>query len=173
MIFTEYTDKLFYLDVLLHLLFSFIVLMLVFILRFRKNRQKELVKKVKMVLSRTDILSEISDTSAVDRTTLKILNSIYENQDISDKLTNKDIEKASYNQVIIFCLCLFVIIFFIDDKKSVAKLFLEKTITFGILGSTIYLYSYYFREKYSEISEKQIYDMMKISNTKLQTGTTY
>ena len=173
MIFTVYKDKLFFLDVLLHLLFSFIVLMLVFIIRFRKIRQQDLVKKVKKVLSQSDILDEISDTSALDQTTLKILDSIYENQDTSDKVTNKDIEKASYNQVIIFCLCLFVIIFFIDDKKSVAKLFLEKTITFGVLGSTIYLYSYYFREKYSEISEKQIYDMMKISNTKLKTGTTF
>lgn len=172
MIFTLYKDKLFFLDILLHLLFSFIVLMVLFIVRFRKVKQQELVKKVKRVLI-TNVLLEITPASASDQTALKILNSIYLNEDTADKVTKKDIEKASYNQVIVFCMSIFVVIYFLDDKTSIGKLFMDKLITFVILGSTIYLYSYYFREKYSEISEKQIYDMLKKSNDKLKITTTY
>lgn len=172
MIFTLYNDKLFFLDILLHLLFSFIILMILFIVRYRKIRQQELVKKVKSVL-RTNILNEVSDTQGTDVTALKILDSIYLNEDINDKVTNKDIEKASYNQVIIFCIAIFIVIYFLDDKSSLAKLFIDKVITFTILGSTIYLYSYYFREKYSEISEKEIYDMLKEANKNLKSSITY
>ena len=146
--------------------------MILFIVRYRKVRQQELVKKVKSVL-RTNILNEVSDTQGTDETALKILDSIYLNEDINDKVTNKDIEKASYNQVIIFCIAIFVMIYFLDDKSSLANLFIDKVITFTILGSTIYLYSYYFREKYSEISEKEIYDMLKEANKNLKSSITY
>ena len=173
MIFTAYKDKLFFIDILFHMLFSFTVLVILYITRLRKIRNQEFVKKVKEVLKESDVFLEISPTKEEDKLALKILDNIYENQKYSDSVKNNDLKKASYNQIIIFASALFVVIFFVEDKKSIIKLFLEKLITFGILGSTLFLYNYYFKGKYSDISRKYIYDSLKESNKKLTTSTNY
>lgn len=173
MIFTPYNDNLFYIDIMLHLLFSFLMLTIIFITKIRKEKQKELVKKVKSVLKYSNVSSEISDPNNDDKTALKILDSIYNNADVFDKVTNKDIEKASYNQIIVFAIALVVVVYFSDEKSRILSLLIEKLIVFSIIGSVIYLYSYYFRERYTEITEQQIYDMLKESNKNLKTTTTY
>ncbi len=172
MIFTEQGDKLFFLDILLHLLFSYTILMMIFIIKFRRTKQKELESKIDDVL-KTNVIDEVTSPDATDITNLKILDSIYTNRDNFDKVTNNDIKKSSYNQVLIFTLAIFVVVFYLEDKSNLLSLLIDKIITFVILGSTIYLYCTYFRQKYSEIKEKKIYDILRDANSDLKSSTTY
>ena len=172
MIFTDYKDKIFYFDILIHLLFSFTLATIIFIVKFRKKKQEELDKKVRKVLN-TNIMNEISTPTTTDIENLKILNNIYTNRDKFDKVTNNDIKKASYNQIIIFGFVVIVSSFLLDNRTQFLNLLVDKIITFFIFGCVIYLYSIHFKEKYTEIKEKEIYDMLKKSNKKLRSTTTY
>ena len=172
MIFTQYENRLFYIDLLLHLLFSFTIATIIFIIRFRKERKEKIDKKIKKVLN-SNIVNEISNPTTLDKSNLDILDSIYVNRDNFDKTLNTDLKKASYNQIIIFVISIFTCIYFIEKKSELINLFLDKIITFVILGSTIYLYSLHFKSKYSEVTEKFIYDVFKKSNDELTNSTTY
>lgn len=173
MIFTSYKDKLFYLDLIFHILFTFLVLTLLFIIRFRKTKQQDITSKFKSVLNDTNILSPISNPTATDKENLKILDNIYKNRDNNDKVENKDIIKASYNQIIVLTIPVVIFVYFLVDKNSAVKLFIDKIITFSTLGCVLYLYSYYVRERYTEISKSEIFDIMNDANNDLTVTVTY
>jgi len=172
MIFTQYENRMFYIDLLLHLLFTFTIATIIFIIRFRKKRKEEINERIKKVLN-SNIVSEISNPTTSDKTNLDILDSIYVNRDNFDKNLNNDIKKASYNQIIVFLISIFICIYFLEKKSELIDLFLDKIITFVILGTTIYLYCLHFKTKYNEVTEKFIYDVFKKSNDELTNSTTY
>lgn len=172
MINTQFRDRLFFLDIIFHLLFSFTTIMIIFIVRFNNIKSRNLNKKVTDVL-KTNILEELKTPTTEDNTNLKILDSIYRNDDNNNKIKNKSIKKASYNQVIIFGTTVLIIIYFLEDKSNLLSLIFEKSLTFAVLGSTIYLYYIYFKEKYVELKNKEIYHMLNKANKELKPTITY
>lgn len=172
MIFTNKGDKFFYLDILLHLFFSFSLITVLFIIKFRKIKQEELDKKVRKVLN-TNIMNELSDVTNVDVKNLEILKKIYTHEDKYDKVLNDDIKKSAYGQVIIFGFVVILTIFYLENKKGLLNLLLDKIFTFIILGSVLYIYSEYIRERYVEITEKTIYEEIRRMNRTLKISTTY
>lgn len=172
MINTQFRDRLFFLDILFHLLFSFTTIMTIFIVRFNKIKSNKLNNSIKNVL-KTNILDELATPDAEDKTNLKILDSIYRNDDNNNKIKNKSIKKASYNQVIIFGVAVLIIIYFLEDKSNLLSLIFDKSLIFAVLGSTIYLYYIYFKEKYVEVKNKEIYDMINKANKNLTFNVNY
>lgn len=172
MIFTDYDNKLFFVDLLLHLLFSFTIATLIFLTKFRKPKQDELNEKVQKVLE-TNVTSELSTPTTTDKTNLDILKIVYTNRDKFDKILVSDIIKSSYTHLLVFSIPIVITIIFLEDKSKLMNLFFDKLVTFIILGSVIYLYCVHFREQYNEIKEKEIYDMIKKSQKSFKSSTTY
>jgi hypothetical protein len=172
MIFTEYGDKLFYIDIFLHLFFTLTLLMILFIVRFRKEKQKKLEDKIAKILN-GNIMNELSTPTNTDKTNLNILDKVYENNDEQTATINDDIKKASYNQVIIFCIGLLIAFMIVGFDRKILNLVFDKFVSFMIIGSTLYLYCIYFRERITEIKEEKIYDILKRANKELKNTVTY
>lgn len=172
MIFTDSNSKIFYLDIILHIFFSYSLLTIIFIKLFRKKKDKILYEKINYILN-NGVLNGITGPVNNDLDNINALDKIYYNQDTLDKVTNNDVIKFSYGQLVLFSIILVISLYYFDDRMSVLKLLLDKFITFVILGCTLYIFCIYVREKYTEIYYETIYNVIEKSMDDLKPNTDY
>lgn len=171
MIFTKLKHNYFFVDILLHSFFSFTIITIIFLVRFRKEKQERLDKEYKEILN-SGIFNNISAPTHEDKENLRILNKIYKNRDNFDKSIDDDLRKSAYNQIIIFGFSVLIISLFLD-KTKLFKLLFEKIIIFVILGCSYYLYGSYVEKKYTEFYKEEIYDIIKKEIGKLISRTNF
>lgn len=171
MIFTEYTDNLYFGDIFLHLQFSFIIVSVVFHLLFRKSEKERIDKVVKDVLE-TNIFSGLSVKSSSDIDNLKILKKIYSNEDFFDKSIHY-LKKNSWTSLIIICVVTIIFILQVKNEPKIFSLLLDKMLLFACIGIILYLQESFISSKFNILFEKDIYEILNNNIKNLKSTTTY
>jgi hypothetical protein len=161
MIHTEFKHRLFYIDVLLHIYISFIVVAAVFTITTVSASSRNLDEKYLNVLNNTNVLDGIQNVTESDKAQLDILKKYIKIDIIDETELNSKIRKSSYNKIILIsAFLLFLVLYFRNDSEF-KSLFFDKIIFGGIIFSTIWVFDTVFKENYVDVSEEEIYDIIK------------
>ena len=171
MIFSDYKDKLFFIDIFLHLEFSFIIFSILFHLTFREREKERIDKLIKNVL-KTNIFDGLSNNTNTDIENLKILKEVYNNQDNVDKSLYY-LKKTSWSTIILISFLVVIVLLHVRNEPNIYTLVFDKILTFASIAFALVLQEKFINSHYQEIFEKDIYDMINKNIKELKSTTNY
>lgn len=171
MIFTNYTDKLFFADIFLHLEFSFIISSIIFHLLFRKDEKERIDKALKDTLE-TNILSGISTKTAADTDNLKVLKKTYANEDFYDRSFHY-LKKSSWTTIVLISVLIMIFSLQLRNEPGFLSLVYDKILLFSCIGILLYLQESLINSNFNIVYEKDLYDKINKNLKNLKTSTTY
>lgn len=167
MIFSGTGKEKFFIDVLVHSFFSYVILLILFFVINNDLNDQELLDTLRQSFD-SNIMDGFTTPTDNAQTYLDELDSIYRERDKIDTELNDEIVKATFMQLIIFLFCFILIMIIINKNYSYYKHFLlDKLITFTIFASVIYIINEYVKSKYATFFAEDAYDVMKQELKKL------
>ena len=147
--------------------------MIVFIYKDKKRTENEIINKINDVLDVSDLLDGVT-VSNNDKNVLKLLDKVYGNRDRDNTILTNDITKSSYNQAIVFGLCVVLSVFHVGIKRAeMIEIFLDKILTFVTLAIVSYLFSSFVKDNYYGMLYEEVYSIFKTGIEKLRNGVNY
>ena len=158
MIFTKYGDDIFFIDLLLHIEYSFIIFALIFVIMFRKTEEDRLKDTLSEVL-KTNIFDGLSNSTVTDKTNLENLKKVYNNHDKADN-SMYYLKKYGWTSAILVGAIILLVLLHIKIHTDILSFIFNKTLLFIGIFCGIYLQEKLVKENYKEFFEKDLYDMI-------------
>ena len=154
MIFSGTGKEKFFIDVLVHSFFSYVILLILFFIINNEADELELLNTLKKSFD-SNILEGFTEHNIADEGLIEDVAYAYSTRDSVDADLNNEIVKATFMQLIIFLFCFILIMIIINKNYSYYKHFLlDKLITFTIFASVIYIMNKYVQSKYKSFFVK-------------------
>ncbi len=161
MIFSGSGREAFFIDILIHSFFSYIILLIVFFIINSSILETDLEDTVIDAFD-SDLLDGYTDLKPPGINGLAIVYQIYTDRDKTDDELNREIEKATFMQLVVFTWCFILIMIIINKNFSYYKhFFADKVITFTIFTCSIYLINYYIDSEYTNFYIIEAYEILK------------
>jgi hypothetical protein len=163
----------FLLNIYIHIVFSLLVLVVLFFTVDTKYYKKDIGEKMQDVIEKSDIFTKLkSINKPQDLVQLKTLETIYKNESLFEKEVSVSLERSTIFQLFILVVSLIIILFIMNRKLYFYKeIFKESIIYFGCIGCLFYIFHYFIEREYVDIFSEDIEKIMISEMKKLRKST--
>lgn len=169
MIITDLKDKLFFIDLFLHLEFSFIVITIIYHIITLDEKHKKIEETVDKVL-KTNIFDNLTTGTTEDEENLKILKRVYSNFDKVESFET-EIKRNTYLTIILIVFLVIFPILYLRTQINIYTFLLDKLTIFTVIACGLLLFEKLVKTEYKDVMEEDVYNIIKERRKKLKSGT--